>query len=170
MAVVTAETGQNLTQPVGVREAAQVVHAHQVGARHVEAARLGAGGQKQPVVVDDGAVPEADGLGGAVYGDDGLAEVQLHVRLCVPGGFMDEDAVPLLLAQQIPLRQGRALVRVVALVTDEDHPAGEALGSECLGRLRARETSSDNDERLIRVDHLMPPQSLAVRGSVPHGA
>src|SRR5690606_11135118 len=45
VAVVPAEGGQDALEPVGVGEAAQVVDAGQAGARDVEAAGLGAGGQ-----------------------------------------------------------------------------------------------------------------------------
>lgn len=106
MAVVAAERGQDVAQPVGVGEAAQMVDAGQVRARDVEAARFGTGGEQQLVVVDDGVVTELYGAGVAVDGGDGLAEVQLDVGARVPGRVLDEDAVALLLARQVPLGQG----------------------------------------------------------------
>lgn len=107
VAVVTAERGQDALEAFGVGEAAQVVDAREIRPGDVEAARLGAGREEQLVVVDEGAVvAEADGLRRAVDGVDGLAEVQLHVVLRVPGGFVHEDAVPLLLAEQIALGGG----------------------------------------------------------------
>lgn len=109
MAVIPAEGGQHAAQPFGVGEAAQVVHTGQAGAGDVQAARLGAGGQQQLVVDDEGAVAEADGFGGGVQVDGGLAQVQFDMCLGVPGGFMDEDAVALFLAEQVPLgERGRS--------------------------------------------------------------
>lgn len=162
VAVLPAEGGEDALEALGVCEAAQVVHAGQVGARDVEAARLGTGGQQELVVVDDGAVlAEPHRLRRTVDRVDGLAEVQLDVVARVPGGFVHEDAVTLLLAEEVALGQRRSLVRVVALVADQYHPPGEALGPERLGRLGAGEPSSDDDECLIRVDHLMPPRKGA---------
>lgn len=173
MAVVAAERREHLAQPVGVGEAAQMVDACQLGAGDVQAARLGAGGQQQLVVVQDGAVAEAYGLGVAVDGDHGLAEVQFDVGPGVPGGFMDEDAVALLLARQIALGQGWPLIRVVAFVTDEDHAAGEPFGAEGLGGLGSGKSTTDDDECPMCVDHLMPPlcfYAAQPSASVPHAA
>ena len=152
-------------QPLGVGEAAQVVDAGQVGAGDVEAARLGAGGEQQLVVVDDGAVvAEPDGLGRrgrcATTGWPRCSSMSLPR---VPGGLVDEDAVALLLAEQIALGQRGAFVGVVALVADQYHPAGEALRPERLGRLRPGQPSADDDECLMCVDHLMPPRSAVLR-------
>lgn len=158
VAVVAAQGGEDPLEALGVGEAAQMVHAREVGARDVQAAGLGAGRDQQLVVVDEGAVvAEADGLGRTVDRVDGLAEVQLDVVARVPGRFVDEDAVALLLAEQIALGERRALVGVVPFVADQYHAAGETLRSERLGRLRAGETATDDDECLIRVDHLLPP-------------
>lgn len=162
--VVTAERGQHALEAFGVGEAAQVVDAREVRPRDVEAARLGAGRQEQLVVVDEGAVvAEADGLRRAVDRVDGLAEVQLHVVARVPGGFVHEDAVALLLAEEIALGERRALVGVVTFVADQYHAAGETLRSERLGRLGAGQATSDDDECLIRVDHLMPPRNVVAK-------
>lgn len=172
-AVVAAQDGEHLAQPVGVGEAAQMVDAGQVGAGDVEAARLGAGGEQEFVVVEDGALAQPYGLGIAVDGDDGLAEVQFDVGLGVPGGFMDEDAVALLLARQIALGQGRAFIGVVAFVTDEDHSSGEPFGAEGLGGLGSGQPTADDDECPMCVDHLMPPlcfYAVQPSASVPHGA
>ncbi len=163
MPVVPPEGGQDAAQPFGVGEAAQVVHAGQAGAGDVQAARLGAGGQQQLVVGDQGAVAEADGLRLGVEADGGLAQVQFDLCLGVPGGFMDENAVALFLAEQEPLGERGALVRVVALVTDEDHPAGEPFRAESLRGLCAGQATPDDDERLVCVDHLLPPRCGAVR-------
>lgn len=109
MPVVPAQGGQDAAQPFGVGEAAQVVHTGQAGAGDVQAARLGAGGQQQLVVDDQGAVAEADGPGAGVQVDGGLAQVQLDLCLGVPGRFMDEDTVALFLAEQVPLgERGRS--------------------------------------------------------------
>ncbi|GAA3235386.1 hypothetical protein GCM10020256_53210 [Streptomyces thermocoprophilus] len=168
VAVVPAERGEHMLEAFGVGEAAQMVHARQVGARDVQAARLGAGRQEQFVVAHDGAVlAEADGLRGAVDGVDGLPEVQFDVVARVPGGLVDEDAVAFLLAEKVALGQGRTLVRVVALVADQYHAAGESLGTERLGRLRAGQAASDDDKSLIRVDHLMPPRKGAATWERP---
>lgn len=159
VAVVPAERGQDVPQPVGVGEPAQMVHAREPGAGDVQAARLGAGRQQQLVVVDGRVVTEAYDLDGAVDGDDGLAEMQLDVGLRVPGGLVDEDAVALLLPRQEALGEGRAFVGVVAFITDENHAAREPFGAEGFGGLRPREPAADDDERQMCVDHLMPPWS-----------
>lgn len=114
VAVVPAEGGEDALEALRVGEAAQVVHAGELGARDVHAARLRAGDQEQLVVVDDRAVAQPDVLHGRVDRDDGLAEVQLDVVLCVPGRFVDEDAVPFLLALEIALGQGWAFVRMIS--------------------------------------------------------
>lgn len=114
-----------------------MVDAREVGAGDVEAARFGAGGQQELVVVDEGAVvAEADRLRRTVDRVDGLAEVQLDVVLRVPGGFVHEDALAALLAEEEPLGQRRPLIGVVAFVADQYHAAGEALRPQRLGRLR----------------------------------
>lgn len=159
MAVVPAERGQDVPQPVGVGEPAQMVHARETRAGDVQAARLGAGRQQQLVVVDGRVVTEAYDLDGTVDGDNGLAQVELDVGLCVPGGLVDVDAVTLVLARQETLGQGRAFVGVVAFVTDEDHTAREPFGAEGFGGLRPREPAADDDERQMCVDHLLPPWS-----------
>ncbi|CAM5725115.1 hypothetical protein SFUMM280S_07567 [Streptomyces fumanus] len=159
VAVVPAEGGEDALEAFGVGEAAQVVDAREAGAGDVEAAGFGAGGQEQLVVADAGAVVAVvHGPGGAVDGDDGLAEVEFHVVAGVPGGLVHEDAVAALLAEQEALGQRGPLVGVVALVTDQDHPAGETLRAEGLGRL-AGQPSSDDDECLIGVDRLFASSS-----------
>lgn len=167
MAVLPAQARQDLAQPVAVRDAAQMVDPGELGAGDVEAARFRAGRQQQLVVRDGRAVAEPHGPRGAVDQVDGLAEVQFDVVLRVPGRFMDAEAVAFGLAQQIALGQGRALVGVIAFVPDEDHPPGEPLRAQGLGRLGAREPSTDDDERLIRVDHLMPPRKHSARSERP---
>lgn len=155
VAVVPAEAGEDLTEPVGVGEPAQVVDAGELGAGDVEAARLGAGGEEQLVVADDGAVAEADGAGLTVYGGDGLPEVQFDVVRRVPGGLVDEDAVAFLGAREVALGQGWALVGVVAFVADEDHPAVEPLGPQGLRRFGPCQAPADDDKGLICVDHVV---------------
>lgn len=161
MAVVAAEGGEHLAQPVGVREAAQMVDARQVRAGDVEAARLRAGGQQQLVVPYGGAVAEMQAPGVPVDGGDGLAEMQLHLGLRVPGGLVHEDAVPLLGTGQIALGQRRAFIGMVALVTDEDHPAGEPFRTQGFRRLGPGESTADDDKCPVCVDHLMPPLRAA---------
>lgn len=161
MAVVTAQGRQHLAQPVGVGEAAQMVHARQAGAGDIESARFGAGGQQQFVVPHGCAVAEMRAAGVPVDGGDGLAEMQLHLGPCVPGALVHEDAVALLLVGQVALGQGWSLVRVVALVTDEDHPAGESLRTQGFRGFRPGEPSADDDKCLMCVDHLMPPLRAA---------
>lgn len=161
MAVVAAEGGEDLPQPVGVGEAAQMVDAREVGAGDVEAAGFGAGGQEQFVVAHGGAVAEVDAAGVAVDAGDGLAEVELDPVLGVPGGVVDVDAVAFLLAGQIALGQRGAFVGVVSLVPDDDHSAGESVGAEGFRGLRPGQPAADDDECPMCVDHLMPPRYAA---------
>lgn len=123
--------------------------------------RLGAGGEQQLVVAHGRAVAQMHTAGLTVHGGDGLAEVQLDLGLRVPGRFVDEDGVALLLAGEIALRQWRTFVGVVALVADEDHPAGEPFRPQGFRGFRRRQTSTDNDECAMCVDHLMPPRCAA---------
>ena len=137
VAVVPAEGGQHAPQPLGVGEAAQVVDAGQVGARDVEAARLGAGGQQQLVVVDAGAVAEADGLGGAVEWRRRSGRGAARCRRCAyQAGSWTKTLSRSSLPSEIALGQRRAFVGVVALVADQDHPAGETLRTQRLGGFR----------------------------------
>ena len=56
-----APPGRELgAQPVDVGDAAQVVHAGELGARHRQQARMAAGGQQQPVVLHGAAVGDLD--------------------------------------------------------------------------------------------------------------
>ena len=147
-------------QPVGVGEAAQVVDAGEVGAGDVEAARLGAGGQQQLVVVDDGCRrPRRTVLAVAVDGvrRSGRGAVRCRRRAYQAGSWtktLSRSSLP----SEIALGERGALVRVVAFVADQDHPAGEALRPQRLGRLRPGQPSSDDDECPMCVDHLMPPR------------
>jgi hypothetical protein len=47
---------------------------------------------------------------------------------------------------------------MVAFVSDEDDPSGEAFRTQCLGCFRTGESSADDDERPVCVDHLAPPR------------
>ena len=171
VAVLPAEAGQHVLEPLGVREAAQVVDTGQVGAGDVEAARFRAGGEQQLVVRQDGAVAQRDGAGRAVQVHDRLAEVELDVVLGVPGGLLDEHRVALGAADQVALGQRRPFVGVVAFVADQYHPAGETLGAQRLRGFRPGEPRSDDHEGLVRVHHSVPPQGVfGALLSVPHGA
>lgn len=138
-----------------------MVDAGQIRTGDVETAGFGAGGEQQLVVVDDGAVAELHGAAATVDGGDGLAEVELHIGARVPGRLMDEDALTGLLAGQIALGEGRSFVRMVALIADQDHPAAETLRTECLGCLRSGQSSPDDDERPMCVDHFGASSVLA---------
>lgn len=138
-----------------------MVDAGQVRTGDVEAAWFGARGEQQLVVVDDGAVAELHGAGATVDGGDGLAEVEFHIGARVPGRLMDEDTFPGLLAGQIALGEGRSFVRMVTLIADQDHPAAETLRTECLGCLRSCQSSPDDDERPMCVDHFGASSVLA---------
>jgi hypothetical protein len=60
-----------------------------------------------------------------IHGGDPHSESQVHVVLGVPAGVVNKGLVSGLLAEQVPLRQGRSLVRPLNLGADEDHPTGE---------------------------------------------
>src|SRR5712691_2239620 len=63
---------------------------------------------------------------------------------------MDIQGLPLCLAEQVVLRQRRALVGPLALLADHDERAVEALIPQCLRGLGAGEACPDDDVSRIR--------------------
>ena len=136
-------------QRVGVLDAAQVVHAVELGAGNREPARLGAGGQQQPVVAQPLAVVERHLLQRRVHVDRRAAQAQLDVVVGVEALAVDVDAVAVGLAAQVVLRQRRALVRALVLGADEHQAPLEALVSQGLSGLGAGQAGADDHECLL---------------------
>ena len=80
-----------LAQRVGILDAAQVEHAVERFARDREAARLGAGGEQQPVVAQPLAVVERHLADRRVQAHGRAAEPQLDLVLGVEGLVVDVD-------------------------------------------------------------------------------
>lgn len=97
-----------------------------------------------------------------VWGDrrDRGAQAQVDVVLGVPRGRMDIDGVTLVLAQQIALRQRRAFVGVLALLSEQHDGAVEVLFPEGLCCLRTGQAGSDDDACCVRA-HALSSAALA---------
>jgi hypothetical protein len=133
-------------QGVGVMAAAQIVDAVQVRPGHREAARGGPGGQQQPVVADPLAGGELDVAAGRVDRADRGGAAQLDVVGGVEALVVQVEAVAVGLAAQVGLGQGRAVVRPLVLVAEQQQAAVEAFGAQGLGRLGAGQAGPDDGE------------------------
>ena len=83
-------------------------------------------------------------MGGRIDAGHCRRQPQVNPVGSVPRRRMHEHAVPLVRAVQVALGQRRSLVRGVALVAQQDDPAGEPLVQQCLGRLGAGKTRADD--------------------------
>ncbi len=163
-AVLPAEGLQGPPEPFGVGEPAQVVHAAEVDAGHLQRARRGAGGQQQPVVGQHAAVGQDDRARRPVQRGGRGVEPQLDLVGGVPRGLVDEEVRARGTPGEVVLGQPGPLVRVFPFLADQDHPAGEPLGAEGLGRLRPGQSGPDDDMGLVCVHHVCSPdRSTAVR-------
>jgi hypothetical protein len=136
-----------LAQPVGIGHGSQHVHALAVGSLDRGTARDGAGRDEQPVVADARAVSERNLSRAGVEGT-GAPRDQLDVVLVVVRPIVHLGVGERRLAGEVALRQRRTLVGQLGLVPHQDQAAVETLGAQCLGGLRARHASADDDERV----------------------
>ena len=112
----------------------------------LQAPGLGTGREQQPVVADltgRGLHRVRPGVeGGRVH-----AKSQVDVVLGVPLAGMDERVLEGVVAQQVPLRQGRPLVRRVVLRADEHHRPVVPLLPQLGGGGATGQPGSDDDDR-----------------------
>ncbi len=139
-----------LLQPLAVLDPAQVEHPGEVGARHGQPARRGAGGEQQLGVGHPAVVGERHGVRRRVDRGDGGAEPQGHVVVGVPLRRVDVDLRALGAAEQVALGQRRTLVRALVLLADQHHRPVVARLAQGLGGLRPGEARPHDHERPVR--------------------
>ena len=103
----------------GVRERPQVAHVDLVGRGEVEPARPGARGEQEPAE-GRGALLGVHGEPLEVDARDRFTQTEVDVVLGVPLRRLDVRRLATLLALEVALRQGRALVGNLGLL-GEDH-------------------------------------------------
>ena len=136
---------------VGVLDAAQVEHAVERFAGDRETARLGAGGQQQPVVVQPLAVVEPHLADRRVQAHGRATEAQFDVMLGVVTLIVDVDPVASDVAAQVVLGQRWPFVGALVLGPDQHEAPVEALGPQGLCRLGAGEAGANDHESLLTV-------------------
>jgi hypothetical protein len=137
---------EHAAQRVGVLDAAQVVHARQLGTRNLQPPHHRTGCEQQLVVGQPLAGRQRDSVRPEIERLDPQIGAQLDVLRVVPGAVVHERLVTLVAPEQVSLRQRRPLVRGFGFLPDEDHPSREALGAQRLGRRRPRKARADDDE------------------------
>ena len=142
---------QPLTQKVGVLDGAQVQHAVERCAGDGKAARLGAGGEQQPVVAQPFAIVERHLADRCIEAHGGATEAELDVVGGVEALVVDVDLLAPDLPAQVVLGQRRPLVGALGLGADQHHAPVEALRAQRLGGLRTGETRADDHECLVTV-------------------
>ena len=149
-----AAAAEPLTQPIGLRQAAQVVDLLQLGSGNREPAGLCAGRQQQPVIAQPLTAAEHDLGRPRLDALDGRGGAQLDRPIRVEGLVVDIDLVEPGLAAQIVLRQRWALVRALRLGADQHDASVEALLAQLGGRRGAGQARADDDEGLLA--HVSP--------------
>ena len=134
-----ARLGEPGLDAVTVLDAAQVVHAVEVGTWQAEASRCRtrwpAAACRSPAVAPVAVVTVRESR--VERGHRG-AQAQLDRVVGVPGLRMDEDAVAVGVALEVVLGQGRAFVGTVRLVAEQGDPPVEAFLAQGLRRDGAR--------------------------------
>ncbi len=127
----------------------------EVGARHSQAARAGAGRQQQAFAGEPASLFENDFVGAGIDRGDDRFEDQLDGVVRIPLRRMHEDLVAFT-AVQVLLRQRRADVRIVRFGADDHDSSLIAVLAESRRGRRARESSSDDDARALRHGSFLP--------------
>ncbi len=159
-----------MTQSIAISQSAEIVHAVQVGAGYVEPARLGAGGDQQPVVNKFSVTVGHHGPRGWFDRGDGDSGPQLDVVLLVEPFVMYATLLSRLFTAEVVLGQRRALIGELVLFTDQHDAAVEALIAELLRRFGTGQARADDHECLDLPAHLSllfvsATNSCRVRGS-----
>jgi hypothetical protein len=102
---------------VDVRDRAEVVHAGQVHARHGERSRAAARREQQAVVRERASIAQSDAACGRLELLDSRAELERDAFLRVERSGPQHQAFARELAGEILLRQRRALIRRIRLVS-----------------------------------------------------
>jgi hypothetical protein len=116
------ELGQH---PVRILAGADAMDADQVMAAAAQPARRAAGGPDHLAIADGRAVGQGHLVRGGIDRGDPLAQQHVHLALFPEGGGADQDAVEGLLAREIFLGEGRALIGQLGLVADHGDAAFE---------------------------------------------
>ena len=134
---------------VGVGDGAQVVHALELAARHLQAPRAAAGGEQQRVVGQHQLVVEAHVA--LARGDVGDAPAPVGLHAVVGEELRRADREPLALerAGQVLLRQRRALVGHPRLIADQGQLPRVAASPQGVGGLHRRLAAPDDHDLLI---------------------
>ena len=135
-----------LADGIHVGDAAQVVDAGQVAARHVESARAGTGRQQQLLVAKSLAVGADHRVRLRIHALHADAAAHLDVLGRVEGRRAQVDFLQAAFAGQILLRQGRALVRHMRFLADHDDAAVVAKLSEARRGLSGGMAAADDDD------------------------
>src|SRR3546814_13690612 len=111
------------------------MHVRMFGARQRQVPRSAAGGQYQLAVFERGAVEQARAVRCAINQLDPGTEPAFDVVLVVNGLWLDEQRLQRRLARQEGLRQRRAAIRDIRLVTKQ-HDAAPVANGKAAGRER----------------------------------
>ncbi len=145
--------GQFGADRIDVGLGAQVMDASEPGARNGERAGAAAGGEQQPVVGQGGAVVECHQAPAAVDRRRPSAESQLAVLLLIERHRADPQPVGVELARQVLLRQRRALVGKLRLVTHQHQAPAEAVAPQAVDGLRRGMARADDHDSLGQLLH-----------------
>src|SRR5690606_23666093 len=108
---------------VDVVERAQIMDAGEIGSGDAKLAHAAAGREHERVEGQDAAVFEPDAAGGGLELDGARPDDDLRGALAVPRLGPQREALARHFACEILLRQGRALIRRMALAADDDDAA-----------------------------------------------
>ena len=136
-------------QAVHVRDAAQVVHAGEFGARQRQQARMAARGQQQSVVFDGAAIGDLDAPPRPIDAHRRKTQSQVDAMVGVVGRVPDEQAIAIQRSGQVLLRQRRTLIGQRGFIADQRDRALVTALVQGLDRLRCSLSSADYRYSLI---------------------
>src|SRR5262249_48744208 len=129
-------------------DSAELEHAIEIGARHRERFVPPTGGDEQAIVRDGISGVDRHELLRRVDGRDPHAQPELDASLRVEARAVDELVLEAVHAAEIALRQGRAIVRQLALGADEHDVSVPTLFAEHRRRARAPQGRADDHDSL----------------------
>jgi hypothetical protein len=136
-------------QTIDVGDAAQGVHAGELGTGQRQDTRMAAGGQQQPVILGCAAIGDFDAATGPVDPGRRKPQPKLHGMFGIVGGVTDQQPVALERAGEEFLGQWWALIGEQRLVAHYRDGSCVATLTQGFHRLRGSLSSADYDDSLM---------------------
>src|SRR5262245_45394991 len=156
---------------IAILDRAQLEDALEVGARHGKRLVASAGGYEQAIVGHGIAMLHDDHFSQGIDRGRPHSEAELDVALLIERGVIDELVFESVRTAEITLRQGRPVVRQLALSADEHDVAIPAFVAQDRRRPGTGQRRTDDDDSLhvSRIARNAAVSSDTVLGALPRG-